>query len=88
MGSKGGLFGCADSFDRLLMLIGAVGSIGEGLAPPITMYVLSGAIDAFGSADQSIARDVVNKVCFFTKFTCVIKFCVCIRFMLEHEHFS
>lgn len=62
MGSKGGLFGCADSFDRLLMLIGAVGSIGEGLAPPLTMYVLSGAIDAFGTADQSIAIDVVKKV--------------------------
>ncbi|KAH6821526.1 ABC transporter family protein [Perilla frutescens var. hirtella] len=61
MRNKSGLFRCADSVDMLLMLIGTVGGIGEGLAPSLTMYVLSGAIDAFGTADQSIASDVVNK---------------------------
>ncbi|XP_057811072.1 ABC transporter B family member 15-like [Salvia miltiorrhiza] len=57
----GGLFRCADSVDKLFMLIGTVGCIGEGMASPVTMYVLSGALDAFGSADQSISNDVVNK---------------------------
>lgn len=63
MGNGGGLFRCADSVDKLLMLVGTVGCIGEGLGPPMTMYILSGAIDAFGRADQSIANGVVKKVC-------------------------
>lgn len=58
----GDLLRCADSVDRLLMLIGTVAAIGEGLSSPVTMYMLSGAIDAFGSADQSISNGVVNKV--------------------------
>ncbi|KAG6396460.1 hypothetical protein SASPL_142610 [Salvia splendens] len=57
----GDLLSCADSVDRLLMLIGAVAAIGEGLLSPVTMYMLSGAIDSFGSADQSISNGVVNK---------------------------
>ncbi|KAG8383258.1 hypothetical protein BUALT_Bualt05G0165700 [Buddleja alternifolia] len=62
MGNKGGLiFRFADSFDKLLMFLGTVGSIGEGLAGPLTMFVLSGAIDAFGTANKSIAKEVVNK---------------------------
>ncbi|KAG6398751.1 hypothetical protein SASPL_140220 [Salvia splendens] len=55
------LLRCADSVDRLLMLIGTVAAIGEGLSSPVTMYMLSGAIDAFGSANQSISNGVVNK---------------------------
>ncbi|CAI9785118.1 unnamed protein product [Fraxinus pennsylvanica] len=38
-----------------------VGSLGDSLAAPLTMFVLSGALDAFGSADQSIAKEVVNE---------------------------
>lgn len=62
MGEKG-LFRFADSVDKLLMFLGILGSIGEGLASPLTMYVTSGAIDAFGTSDQSIAKEVVDKVC-------------------------
>ncbi|KAK4485730.1 hypothetical protein RD792_008376, partial [Penstemon davidsonii] len=35
--------------------------IGEGLTAPMSMLVLSGAIDAFGTADKSITNEVVNK---------------------------
>ncbi|KAL1539289.1 ABC-type xenobiotic transporter [Salvia divinorum] len=55
------LLRCADRVDTLLMLIGTVAAIGEGLSSPVTMYMLSGAIDAFGSTDQSISNGVVNK---------------------------
>ncbi|KAL2547092.1 ABC transporter B family member 15 [Forsythia ovata] len=64
MASKGGLFRCADSVDKLLMFLGILGSLGDSLAAPMTMFVLSGALDAFGSADQSIAKEVVNKYVF------------------------
>ncbi|CAA3031650.1 ABC transporter B family member 15-like [Olea europaea subsp. europaea] len=64
MGSKGGLFRCADNVDKLLMFLGILGSLGDSLAAPMTMFVLSGALDAFGSADQSITKEVVNKYVF------------------------
>ncbi|KAI3452645.1 hypothetical protein Pfo_009309 [Paulownia fortunei] len=44
------------------MFFGILASIGEGLASPLTMYVTSGAINAFGTADQSIiANEVVDE---------------------------
>ncbi|XP_051144246.1 ABC transporter B family member 15-like [Andrographis paniculata] len=61
MGTNGGLFRWADRIDKLLMFLGALASVGEGLAGPLSMYVLSGAMDAFGRADQSIPQEVVNK---------------------------
>lgn len=59
---KGGILRFADGVDKLLVLVGALGSIGEGMAVPLSLFTLSGAIDAFGTADQSIANDVVKKV--------------------------
>ncbi|KAL0297043.1 UNVERIFIED_CONTAM: ABC transporter B family member 15 [Sesamum radiatum] len=80
MGTKYGLFRFADGIDKLLMFLGALGSIGEGLAAPMTMYMLSGAIDAFGTADQSIANEVVGKyglrllyVAFGVGFSCFLE---------------
>ncbi|KAL0447196.1 UNVERIFIED_CONTAM: ABC transporter B family member 15 [Sesamum latifolium] len=80
MGTKCGLFRFADGIDKLLMFVGALGSIGEGLAAPMTMYMLSGAIDAFGTADQSIANEVVDKyglrllyVAFGVGFSCFLE---------------
>lgn len=62
MGNKGGIFRFADRVDKVLMLVGSLASIGEGLAGPLGMYVLSGAMGAFGTADQSIEQSVVDKV--------------------------
>ncbi|XP_022880981.1 putative multidrug resistance protein [Olea europaea var. sylvestris] len=57
----GGLFRYADGVDKLLMFIGILGCLGDSLADPLAMSVLSSALDAFGSADQSIAKGAVNK---------------------------
>ncbi|XP_051122621.1 putative multidrug resistance protein [Andrographis paniculata] len=61
MGSKGGLFRYADGIDKLLMLIGTLGSIGDGLMTPLTMFIMSAIIDDYGASDQSISNQVVDK---------------------------
>ncbi|KAG8365999.1 hypothetical protein BUALT_Bualt17G0030400 [Buddleja alternifolia] len=61
MGSQGGLFRCADRIDKLLMLLGTLGSIGDGLMTPLNMYVLSGVIDEYATSNQSISNKVVDK---------------------------
>ncbi|CAI9756333.1 unnamed protein product [Fraxinus pennsylvanica] len=57
----GGFFKYADCADKLLMFLGILGCLGDSLADPLAMSVLSVAIDAFGSADQSIAKGAVHK---------------------------
>ncbi|KAL2519632.1 ABC transporter B family member 15 [Abeliophyllum distichum] len=57
----GGLHRYADSVDKLLMFLGVLGCLGDSLADPLAMSVLSAALDAFGSADQSIAKGAVRK---------------------------
>ncbi|KAK6160343.1 hypothetical protein DH2020_003724 [Rehmannia glutinosa] len=62
MGSKkGGLFRYADGVDKLLMLFGTLGSIGDGLMSPLNMFVLSGVIDEYAISNQSISNKVVDK---------------------------
>lgn len=61
----GSLFSHVDSVDKLLMFIGFLGCLGDSLATSLTMYVLSGALNSFGTTDQSIAKAVVNKVHMF-----------------------
>lgn len=62
MGEKGGMFRYADGIDKLLMLFGTLGSIGDGLMSPLTMIVLSGVINDYGTSDVSFSNDVVDKV--------------------------
>lgn len=62
MGAKGGLFRYADDIDRLLLFFGTLGSIGDGLMTPFTMYVLSGVIDELGTSDISLSKEIVDKV--------------------------
>lgn len=57
-----GLFRFADRVDKLLMFVGVVATIGEGLASPLTLYITSGSIDAFGTTGQSTGNEVVDKV--------------------------
>ncbi|KAL5552730.1 hypothetical protein UlMin_040131 [Ulmus minor] len=61
MGRKGGLFRYANGTDKLLMLFGTLGSIGDGLMTPLTMFVLSGMINDYGVADVSFSNDIVDK---------------------------
>lgn len=62
-GSKGGLFRYADGVDKLLMVVGTLGCIGDGLMSPLNMLVLSGIINDYATADNgSITNDVIDKV--------------------------
>ncbi|KAI9169576.1 hypothetical protein LWI28_014310 [Acer negundo] len=61
MGRKGGLFRYADGIDTLLLLFGTMGSIGDGLMSPLTMYVLSGVINDYGGSGVTFSNEIVNK---------------------------
>uniref|UniRef100_B9I099 Multidrug resistance protein n=1 Tax=Populus trichocarpa TaxID=3694 RepID=B9I099_POPTR len=51
MGGKDSMFRYADGMDKLLMFFGVLGSVGEGLRHPLTMYVLSHVINDYGSSE-------------------------------------
>ncbi|KAH9708537.1 ABC transporter B family member 15 [Citrus sinensis] len=61
MGTKGGLFRYADGKDKLLLAFGTVGSIGDGMMTPLTMYILSMVINELGTSDISISIEAVDK---------------------------
>ncbi|KAK6242192.1 hypothetical protein SCA6_007581 [Theobroma cacao] len=62
MGSKGGgLFRYADGTDKLLLLFGTLGSIGDGMMSPVNMYILSGALNDYGASDQSFSNETADK---------------------------
>ncbi|KAE8667230.1 putative F-box and wd40 domain protein [Hibiscus syriacus] len=65
MANKGGggcgLFRYADGIDKLLLFFGTLGSIGDGMMSHVNMYILSGALNDYGSANQSFSNDVVDK---------------------------
>ncbi|TMX01574.1 hypothetical protein EJD97_024255 [Solanum chilense] len=61
MGGKYGLFQYADGIDKLLMLLGSLGSIGDGLMTPLNMIILSSLIDDFGTADDSFSNKIVDE---------------------------
>lgn len=59
---KDSMFRYADGVDKLLMLLGTLGSIGDGLQKPLMMYILSDVINSYGSANGSLTNDDVDKV--------------------------
>ncbi|MCD7451494.1 hypothetical protein HAX54_012277 [Datura stramonium] len=64
MGKRGGLFRYADGVDKLLMFLGTIGCIGDGLMTPLNMFILSALIDDYGGADDddsSFTNDIVDK---------------------------
>lgn len=63
MKSKTGLYSYSDALDKLLMLFGTLGSIGDGSMTPLTMFILNGLINDFSGAGFDIPNEVVNKVC-------------------------
>lgn len=68
MAKKGGMFHYADGIDKLLMLCGTIGCIGDGLMSPLTMIILGGIIDEYGGGEPNFTNDVVDKVCIFYYF--------------------
>ncbi|KAJ0551930.1 putative ABC transporter type 1, transmembrane domain-containing protein [Helianthus annuus] len=61
MGGKGGMFYYADGIDKVLMLFGTLGCLGDALMSPLTMLILSGILDDYGGGGISFSIDVVNK---------------------------
>ncbi|KAI3516153.1 hypothetical protein L1887_15064 [Cichorium endivia] len=61
MAKKGGMFYYADRIDKLLLFFGTLGSIGDGLMSPLTMVILSGVIDEYGTGGVFISNDIVDK---------------------------
>jgi len=54
------LFCFADSLDHVLIFVGTIGAIGNGLATPLMTVVFGNLIDAFGRATNP--REVVHDV--------------------------
>ncbi|KAL8504333.1 hypothetical protein ACS0TY_022893 [Phlomoides rotata] len=61
MGRKGGFFRYADGTDKLLMMLGTLGSIGDGLMSPLNMFVLSSVIDEYATSNHTISDEIVDK---------------------------
>ncbi|KAF6157536.1 hypothetical protein GIB67_004474 [Kingdonia uniflora] len=55
------LFRYADGVDKLLVLFGTLGSIGDGMMTPLTMLVMSGLVNEFGSSGISFNTYLVDK---------------------------
>ncbi|KAJ4832438.1 hypothetical protein Tsubulata_017100 [Turnera subulata] len=61
MGGKDSMFRYADGTDKLLMFLGTLGSIGDGLQYPLTMFVLSHVINEYGSSGTSVSYNTVKE---------------------------
>ncbi|XP_050207914.1 ABC transporter B family member 15-like [Mercurialis annua] len=61
----GSLFRYTDWIDKLLMLIGTLGSIGDGLLTPLNMYTLSGLFNEYATSESgssvTLTIEVVDK---------------------------
>ncbi|KAK6934388.1 ABC transporter-like, ATP-binding domain [Dillenia turbinata] len=55
------MFRFADRTDKWLMLLGTLGSIGDGLQGPLTMYVVSTVINEYGNPNAFLSTSIVNK---------------------------
>ncbi|XP_045813314.1 ABC transporter B family member 11-like [Trifolium pratense] len=56
------LFSFADSLDRLLMFVGTLGAIGNGISIPLMILIFGTLINAFGDSTDSDVVDEVSKV--------------------------
>uniref|UniRef100_K3XDV4 MDR-like ABC transporter n=1 Tax=Setaria italica TaxID=4555 RepID=K3XDV4_SETIT len=54
------LFAFADRMDTLLMAVGALAAVANGMAQPLMTFIMGDVIDAFGSAESS--HDVLHRV--------------------------
>ncbi|KAK4484362.1 hypothetical protein RD792_006939 [Penstemon davidsonii] len=61
MGKKDGIFRYADQKDKLLMFLGTLGSIGDGLQIPLMMFVLSSVINEYGNLNDKVSTNSVDK---------------------------
>ncbi|CAI9093062.1 OLC1v1028468C1 [Oldenlandia corymbosa var. corymbosa] len=60
-GGGGNIFRCADGVDKLLMMLGVLSSIGDGMVVPLILITLNGIIKNYGSPNVSFSNEIVNK---------------------------
>ncbi|KAI3703842.1 hypothetical protein L1987_74038 [Smallanthus sonchifolius] len=58
---KDGLFRYSEGYDKFLMFLGTLGSIGDGLQIPLMMYVLSDVINDYGNPGANVSKSTVDK---------------------------
>ncbi|KAL8522684.1 hypothetical protein ACS0TY_012863 [Phlomoides rotata] len=56
------LFTFADSFDKILMIVGSIAAVGNGLCMPLMTILLAQLIDSFGLNQNTHVVSVVSKV--------------------------
>ncbi|XP_057790342.1 ABC transporter B family member 4-like [Salvia miltiorrhiza] len=56
------LFAFADSFDKLLMIVGSIGAIGNGISLPLMTILFGELVDSFGQNQTDNVVSVVSKV--------------------------
>lgn len=57
------LFSFADSGDKVLMIIGTIGAIANGLARPLMTLIFGDLIDVLGKAQRTDIVSLVSEVC-------------------------
>lgn len=62
MGKGKSMFQYADGVDKMLMLLGTIGCIGDGLQSALSMFILSDIINDYGGANNSVTNHIVDKV--------------------------
>lgn len=84
---KDSMFRFADGKDKLLMLLGTMGSIGDGLQYPLMMYVLSNVINDYGNPAKSLlSNDDVDQVASPAYFATKI-LSLAFMFSIFHAHY-
>jgi ATP-binding cassette subfamily B (MDR/TAP) protein 1 len=58
-----GMFRYADRIDVLLMVVGTVGAMGNGVAEPLMSVLFGNVINSFGESTSSDVLRRVTKVC-------------------------
>ncbi|XP_042002674.1 ABC transporter B family member 4-like isoform X2 [Salvia splendens] len=56
------MFAFADSFDKLLMIVGSIGAIGNGVSMPLMTVLFGELVDSFGQNQTNNVVSVVSKV--------------------------
>jgi hypothetical protein len=59
------LFAFADGFDVVMMVVGAVAAMANGMSQPMMTFIFGNVIDAFGGGTEANVLHRVTKACFF-----------------------
>lgn len=65
------MFSFADRWDLILMIVGSISAIANGIAPPLMTLILGQIINSFGISSREHVVHEVSKVIF------IFYFCLC-----------